>query len=77
MENDYVNCAGQNGTACEFTVVSEAQGGSAIKLRNVAQLHFYLAIFNGYFVGHVSIVHIIAFVCWFGKYFVAGPLIKY
>lgn len=49
-----VDCAGESGTACEFVVVSAAQGGSAIKLRNVAQPHFHLAIINGYFVGYVS-----------------------
>lgn len=54
LENGYVDCAGGSGTACEFTVISAAQGGLAIKLRNVAQPHFYLAIINGYFVGHVS-----------------------
>ena len=54
LENGSVDCAGEKGTACEFTVVSAAQGGSAIKLRNVAQPHFYLGIVNGYFVGYVS-----------------------
>ena len=54
LENGYVDCAGESGTACEFTVVSAAQGRSAIKLRNVAQPHFHLAIINGYFVGYVS-----------------------
>ena len=54
LENGFVDCAGESGTACEFTVVSAGQGRSAIKLRNVAQPHFHLAVVNGYFVGYVS-----------------------
>ena len=49
-----MDCAGESGTACEFVVTAAAKGGSAIKLRNVAQPHFYLAVINGYFVGYVS-----------------------
>ena len=55
LENGFVDCAGESGTACEFVVMAAVKGGSAIKLRNVAQPHFHLAIINGYFVGYVSI----------------------
>ena len=71
LENGSVDCAGEKGTACEFTVVSATKGGSAIKLRNVAQPHFYLAIINGYFVGYVS-AHCYAGVV--GENTIPGPI---
>ena len=54
LENGMVDCAGTSGTSCEFVVVTALRGGSAIKLRNVAQPKFHLAIMNGFLVGHVS-----------------------
>ena len=54
LENGSVDCSGEGGSACEFTVVTAAQGGSAIRLRNVGQPQFYLGIINGYFIGCVS-----------------------
>ena len=44
LENGSVDYSGESGSACEFTVVTAAQGGSAIRLRNVGQPHFYLGI---------------------------------
>ena len=41
------------GTSSEFTVVP-GDRTSAIKFRNVAQPHCYLAIIRGYAVGYVS-----------------------
>ena len=57
LENGFVDCAGEKGTACEFVVVAALRDGSAIKLRNVAQPQYHLAIVNGYFVGYVSLNH--------------------
>ena len=56
LENGLVDCAGTSGTSCEFVVVSALRSGSSIKLRNVAQPRFHLAVINGFLVGHVSSV---------------------
>jgi len=51
VESGAVDCAGSGGTASQFEVVGIRQS-SHIKLRNVANPKFYLAITGGYFIGY-------------------------
>lgn len=52
LENGVVDCAGDAGTACQFQVMRAGPNLSAIKLRNVAQPQYHLAVIGGYFVGY-------------------------
>ena len=51
LENGAVDCLGDGGTSCQFTI-SAGQTPNTIKLRNVAQPSRFLAIINGYLVGY-------------------------
>lgn len=52
LENGAVDCGGASGTACQFEVMRSGPNLSAIKLRNVAQPQYHLAVIGGYFVGY-------------------------
>lgn len=52
LERGVVDCAGDAGTACQFEVVRTGPNLSAIKLRNMAQPQYHLAIIGGYVVGY-------------------------
>lgn len=52
LDNGAVDCRGETGPACEFQVLSAGPATIAIKLRNMAHPHCYLAINNGFFIGN-------------------------
>jgi hypothetical protein len=52
LENGVLDCGGDTGTACQFQVLRTGPNQSAIKLKNVAQPQYYIAVIGGYLVGY-------------------------